>query len=51
MDIIDDLIPPLLSHTQCQVAQKANRTTKTCQRVCLLPTSKTSFFSFPSLKK
>ena len=27
--------PTLHSHTHCQVAQKANRTTKTCQRVCL----------------
>ena len=28
-------LPTLHSHTHCQVAQKAKRTTKTCQRVCL----------------
>jgi hypothetical protein len=27
------------SHTHCQVAQKPTAKAKTCQRVCLLPTS------------
>jgi len=34
--------PTLHSHTHCQVAQKANRTTKTCQRVCLSNRTKDS---------